>query len=584
MTSQLFVSVIGKSNVGKQTVINSITIDPDSKSEITYQPEDFLSETEKDLKNTQIKFSKYTIHSEDVSFIDTFETNIIIYVNSLTTFDYENDLHIIFRLNNIIKNSSSKKLIVLINNDDDNITFEKSESITLFKLELEKQKIDMHLYDAKKIFINRYIYYGNEYELSNEFNSTIQNYIKMLIGEMAYKKHKISQLKHLEQQNCLRNHFDFDELYESNMNEFGFCDFSITFEKLYSDIIIDVKISSLNKSFNLIKNCATDISTKIILLIELMEHIDEHKMIFDEILEYISNNLKSDIRQKIINDNIDIETISNINEINKYLYDNFQLNLLNDINNEINMLKTNKLIQNFINNYDSNIIKDIYNELTTSILDESLKTSISNLNLSFDAYIKLFDELFKFELNIDIFACALKYCKHYINSKILYENLNFNNLSNKKSKYIKYVLDTYTCTKIDIKSYNVFIQQINNVSIIQQIITKFLMIQKNNCELTITDLRKYVNELDKNIYKDVTIISTLVKKLTDQNNFLDDVKTEIDILFANGQLTNMYNDILVDRKKSNCNENIPINTTSNLESSTVEIELKKSKKKVELSK
>ena len=150
--------------------------------------------------------------------------------------------------------------------------------------------------------------------------------------------------------------------------------------------------------------------------------------------------------------------------------------IFDDVNEEIKMLKRNKLIQHFTNHFNIEIIKDIQSELTCDILDKSLSSSISQL--PFETFVKLFDELFTFTYDIDVFTCGLKYFKHYINSKLLSENLQI--AFNKRTKYIEFMLDKYTCTSPNISSYDDFMLQMSYLTIMQHIIAKLITIQKNS--------------------------------------------------------------------------------------------------------
>ena len=124
--------------------------------------------------------------------------------------------------------------------------------------------------------------------------------------------------------------------------------------------------------------------------------------------------------------------------------------------------------------------------------------------------------------------------------------INFNYV-----EHIIKIFDQKNDSSIDITTYESYTEQTDKINIFNNKIKEILSVSSelsqtasNNTvsgeNLTIKDIRRHMTNLDKNTFRNITIIGSVVKKYTDHNKNLVEVRKKIDEDFLGGKLTELY--------------------------------------------
>lgn len=422
---KLNIGIIGGKNSGKSTFINGIF-----SREICLSGNKIHTDINGFENKINLDFDYYEINIGEKNVnLENYNLDIYVFIFRKIN-DFENET--IKTINETIEKNKNGKLILLQNIWDDEDSSESDE----YDIVENNNVVRTNIYS---MFLYR-ILYLNDGNISEEVNSALNKKIKLLVGEIEYKKNKNmlstfeGKKKHLRSKSL--------EIYESMMKETNF--FEIKHKIL--DILYDNYETFYNKHmFNALlalkkSNNALNIVEELFRIAgEIKKNPNsscvENMTLVNNIME---NELKNAFQQKFDNPT----EISNDLIKKTELLSNFFENKFSEQIEKLKILRRDNLIYIFEKKFDSELMVEIYDKITMEILKKSLSNTITS-DLPFESYLNIIENIADISnTNLNYIAlCASFLATNYIknNQKIFKYKLGKFMMNHKNStEYILY--------------------------------------------------------------------------------------------------------------------------------------------------
>jgi hypothetical protein len=446
-------------------------------------PIDYLNK----YPNVQISINKSLFES---SFdIKKLNSNLIVYL--IDEFDVLNATDKYYHLLEFINDFNQNK-----NVSDDNLLVNMFVIINMTEkchenIDKIKQNCQyVHLMPIQNTYIYRYMYWYTKNNLKNNLNYDIDlhdvnNEIKMLVGNVCFKN-KISNLDLDDKIKLLFDEYDLENIYIQQMEENEYSLLTKNIEDYVDMSYHNIVLNGLRKTFENIKNNNISLNEKNILIQNLVEIIDENKYIYDEFIDYLTNNYVDKLKNNIELNSLTYDDINSINLVNEKIIDKWNVNIFenSDILININSTKTFMIIEKFKTTFDFKLIDELKKTnddtlINLSIINESILYNISSW--SFENYLNYTELIVKYFYNIDYLAHCVKYVKHFINQNILNDYMALKD--NRQCNYIEFIINSYDYKlKNKLESYTEYSDDVDKIIQFNIHINKLFqyVIKKNN--------------------------------------------------------------------------------------------------------
>jgi hypothetical protein len=572
----IYISIIGDNNTGKSTFLNGLfcydlqkktnnltflKTNDKNNNEITdfFDKHGYVEKNNIIFDNIVGNFSIFNTNTFDNKipdiYIITLDINKILQDNC--------DMSIINNIKNIIDTNNYGNCLIIINKCDD---FSIEENNLIIDDIQMKQKYENFCANINKIcdypiipfksydfYLYRMLYFCEEYnydynEIMNqkELQKDLLNIVKIQVGESIFKKSKQDLTCIEKMRKLLEKKLDIDEIYDTAMEECGYEFLKETINDILENnmnVITKNHINNNIQNIKLVNNndinfVFAELKNTIIISNYYNKKEDDMKNI---IIEYVNNeftNLLSNLTPNQINNTM----LKNTKEIKDYIGDNWDINVLDDLLENLTKIRNENLIDIFIVGFDIDLLAEIKDKLTTKILFDSLRNSINNIN--FESYLVALSDIAKI-LNYDInyISVSCMFILNYMNEtygKQIVHNMccmmmmanNANNV-NKELDYIfsniLYNMNINNILFINNDNYLMcnYDEYLNETNKFENFYKKICDILDEGKYRDITDspdLKKFVYSLS-NKYKKLSNLSLFVKKIIhDTSCILDAIK------------------------------------------------------------
>lgn len=512
---EINIGIIGNNKSGKSTFINSLF-----SKELCSEKDFYISENGCEFgSDKNISHVYFEINTNSENFRNLKNYNLDLYFYIFKKFDDYEAEKIKF-IENVICQNNNGNIILLQNIDDNN---EDSDSAEDYEIIENNNAIKTNIYS---LFLHRILQFNNE-DVSESVNSALNKKIRLLLGEIEFKKNKNNLSTFEGKKKYLKN--KLTEIYETSMIETKFNEIkekvnniiSENYDKFFNKHV-ENNLIALKSNNNLLHVLGK--------LCELIPIIKQNNIMQNmEIIESIfQNELKILLEEKITTPT----TISNELITKAELFNTIYDSKLSQEIETLKLLRRDNLILIFENKFESGLMEEIYERLTDKILYNSLSNTLTS-DYPFESYLNIMESIADISnVNLNYIALTsvffVKYIKH--NQKIFKYKLG-KFMMNEKNSQVEFILyHIYENIKFDKSCYCNNYHNIEDFNANDDLLNKFyetiISIFNEKNIVSTDDIEKYICRYSdsydfpittklfiENIYKETKNIKDTLKKI-----------------------------------------------------------------------